>query len=452
VIVRSETWKNWSVLLALCGGCLATPLPTPPSVDASRVHLFEDQSYTRMRADEGAVDGLASVAVRITTTTGSVEVRPSARGAFTAFVPGPATSTFYLEALLMREDRFLGAITRGPMGTLAVDADPGPDADADGSPDAIDCAPMDPTLGGRRCPATCGEERCNMRDDDCDGLLDEGCGGTTCGSDAECALGLECAMGVCTAVACSPMIGCPAGTVCVSGFCEPRGGDADGDGYATPADCNDADDRVHPGAAEVCNMTDDDCNAMTDDGCMTGACMTDMECAASEVCTMAACVPRGCMADSDCPMPARCSGGICLPAMSDGDMDGYAVPADCDDANPAVNPGVAEACNMIDDDCDGTLDEGCAMSMCAADSDCPLTFECVMALCRRITCAMGTGCPMGSSCVFSECRPDGTDGDMDGVASPVDCDDTDDLIFPGAPERCNMLDDDCDALIDDMCM
>ena len=32
---------------------------------------------------------------------------------------------------------------------------------------------------------------------------------------------------------------------------------------------------------------------------------------------------------------------------------------DCDDANPNVHPGMAEKCNSIDDDCDGTIDEGC---------------------------------------------------------------------------------------------
>jgi len=37
------------------------------------------------------------------------------------------------------------------------------------------------------------------------------------------------------------------------------------------------------------------------------------------------------------------------------------------------------------------------------------------------------------------------DGDGDGVGSCTDCDDTDPLVFPGADERCNGLDDDCDG-------
>ncbi|MFC2174446.1 Ig-like domain-containing protein [archaeon] len=43
----------------------------------------------------------------------------------------------------------------------------------------------------------------------------------------------------------------------------------------------------------------------------------------------------------------------------DGDGDGYDNQTDCNDANAAVNPGATEACNGIDDDCDGTIDEGC---------------------------------------------------------------------------------------------
>ncbi len=44
----------------------------------------------------------------------------------------------------------------------------------------------------------------------------------------------------------------------------------------------------------------------------------------------------------------------------DSDGDGYASAdgggTDCDDGSEAVNPGVEETCNAIDDDCDGTVD------------------------------------------------------------------------------------------------
>ena len=45
------------------------------------------------------------------------------------------------------------------------------------------------------------------------------------------------------------------------------------------------------------------------------------------------------------------------PAPEDGDGDGFTVAdGDCDDANPAVHPGAEEACNGVDDDCDGAVD------------------------------------------------------------------------------------------------
>ncbi len=115
------------------------------------------------------------------------------------------------------------------------------------------------------------------------------------------------------------------------------GDDDDGDGYDTTTDCDDSDPSIHPGATEVCDGIDQDCDGIVDNGFdLDGDGLTS------------------CAGDCDDGEPS------CTTDCTDADGDGFAVCAgDCDDNAEGVNPGAAEIpANGVDDNCDGTIDEG----------------------------------------------------------------------------------------------
>jgi len=154
-----------------------------------------------------------------------------------------------------------------------------------------------------------------------------------------------------------------AGESCVRGTCTGSAAvDADGDGFDSFSDCDDADASVHPRAPETCNGVDDNCDGVVDEGCGTLACRADSDCAAGASCV------RG-----------TCTGGT----AADADGDGFAGSSDCDDTNASVYPGASETCNAIDDNCDGVVDEGCggAMTRCASDAECAAGQACVRGYC-----------------------------------------------------------------------
>ncbi|MEM9192007.1 MAG: putative metal-binding motif-containing protein [Myxococcota bacterium] len=351
------------------------------------------------------------------------------------------------------------------------------------------CAPGQVCVGGV-CQTggmcTPGPERCNMIDDDCDGIIDEACGGVACMTDAECRPGESCVRNVCTA---------------------GMGIDADGDGFFAGMDCDDADPTVFPGARELCDMRDNDCNGMIDDGCGS-ACMVDADCRRGETCVMNVCTPGGmgsdrdgdgfpagvdcddadpsvfpgarelcdgrdndcngviddgcggsCMVDADCPMGQACLMNVCSSTGmgTDADGDGFVAGLDCDDFNATVFPGAPELCDMLDNDCNGAIDDGCG-GMCIpspeicnmVDDDCDGVID---NGCGGASCMSHADCPMGLYCVAGACTSGmGSDADGDGFPASSDCDDTNPAIHPGARERCNMLDDNCNGVIDEMCI
>jgi hypothetical protein len=176
----------------------------------------------------------------------------------------------------------------------------------------------------------------------------------------------------------------------------PSGFSAEGD------DCNDADASIHPGAVEICNAVDDDCDDAIDDGLET------------------------------------------FDWYIDGDHDGYggdlvatrcAAPpgtaslgGDCDDRDDAAHPGADEVCNDLDDDCDGLVD---ALDPDLLDGSLWYTDLDVD----------GYGDPTVATTACEQ--PWGA------VSNADDCDDADVAVHPNADEQCNGIDDDCDSLVDD---
>ncbi len=132
----------------------------------------------------------------------------------------------------------------------------------------------------------------------------------------------------------------------------------------------------------------------------------------------------------------------------DGDLDGYGVSTalvvtcdpgagyarvagDCDNTSPAVNPAATEVCNAVDDDCDLLIDDADpTVNLAAGKSfypDVDGDKHGADDVAGKLACAAGP--------------------DMSATAD--DCDDTAPLVYTGATEQCNKVDDNCNGQIDD---
>jgi Putative metal-binding motif/FG-GAP-like repeat len=113
-------------------------------------------------------------------------------------------------------------------------------------------------------------------------------------------------------------------------------------------------------------------------------------------------------------------------SLHDIDKDGVAASEDCNDHDAQIAPGMPERCNGEDDDCDGRSDEEGAIDAITwyrdGDSD-----------------GYGAEALTRSACD----RPGGY------VEDGSDCDDLLADIHPGAEERCDEADQDCDGSIDE---
>ncbi|MEC9389251.1 MAG: putative metal-binding motif-containing protein [Myxococcota bacterium] len=229
-----------------------------------------------------------------------------------------------------------------------------------------------------------------------------------------------------------------------------RDGDGDGFGDAGAAspiapgtDCNDDAFTINPGGTEVCNGVDEDCDSIVDDG-VTSTYYLDAD---GDSFWDGATVLEGCIAPAsyllattavDCDdgdedtHPGAAPFDSSVDCMTDADGDGYGstLPAagvtagtDCNDASAEAHLGRTETCDELDNDCDGAVDEGLTIEV-YRDAD-------------------GDGFGSASDPV-DRCAPD-----AEYVVSSTDCDDGNPLAYPGAPELCDGVDNDCDDAIDD---
>ena len=246
------------------------------------------------------------------------------------------------------------------------------DVDGDGYDENSDCNDDDPAIN----PGA--DEVCDGEDNDCDGEVDEEA------NDA-------------------------------SSFFEDADGDGFGDagvsistcttpsGYVTDStDCDDTDAAVHPGADEVCDGIDNDCDGTVDgpDSIDATTWYTDGD---------ADGFGDDDLSQIECDQPS-------------GTVD---VGGDCDDNDATAYPGATELCDGADNDCDGTVDNDITFTDYWPDAD-------------------GDGYGDVDGTLVNDCL------EVSGyVANDSDCDDADAAVNPDATEMCDTIDNDCDGDVDE---
>ncbi len=106
---------------------------------------------------------------------------------------------------------------------------------------------------------------------------------------------------------------CEDGFTCTNDICLPDDRDFDGDGYNADVDCDELNEDINPGAVEICNLVDDDCQNGVDDGDAEALC-TSID--SGDVCNQGTCDCRPNEYDIDPAVPnCECIGS---PALDQG--------------------------------------------------------------------------------------------------------------------------------------
>jgi hypothetical protein len=213
---------------------------------------------------------------------------------------------------------------------------------------------------------------------------------------------LEVARRAGTAWATRRVVGLVAAIALLGGASACREPDRDNDAVGESKDCDEDDPTVYPGAPELCDGIDNNCNDEIDERPVNA--------------------PQWFFdRDADNFGDSNLWERSCEPKAA-----GWVqVAGDCDDYDGTAFPGGTEVCDKADNDCDGAVDEGSESAFpWYADVD-------------------GDGFGDPASLLYACSRPDGY------VEDNADCDDRRVEAFPGADETCNDEDDDCDGATDE---
>jgi len=172
-------------------------------------------------------------------------------------------------------------------------------------------------------------------------------------------------------------------------------------------DCNDADSLITIGGTEICNLLDDDCDGLTDDN--------DPDVIGQTIYYRDF--------DGDGYGDLTTSISICVLPI------GYTLDqTDCNDLNININPLAAEVCDGVDNNCDGLIDDADPLVIGMTDWFIDADLD-----------GFGSADSMFTSCFLPFGFADNTD----------DCNDASALINPTKLDICDLIDNDCDLLIDE---